>query len=121
MKTRSTSFRAILPVALLGCAILSLPQASLAADQQDTAGAVQSKLKKSEYKNVQVRVDGGGVATLTGTVDLYEYKMNADKAAHKAKGVTAVRNDIQVAGPTVPDQELQKRLTDRLAYDRVGY
>jgi hyperosmotically inducible periplasmic protein len=121
MKNRSTSFRAMLSVALVGCALLSIPHASLAADDQDPAAAVRSKLKKSEYKNVQVRVDGGGVATLTGTVDLYEYKMNADKAVHKVKGVTAVRNDIQVAGPTVPDQELQKRLTDKLAYDRVGY
>jgi osmotically-inducible protein OsmY len=123
MKTRSNLFRAILPVGLLACAILAVPRISPAAglDQQDAASAVRSKLKKSEYKNVQVNVDGNGIATLSGTVDLYEYKMNADKAAHKAKGVVAVRNDIQVAGPTIPDAQLQKQLTEKLAYDRVGY
>jgi osmotically-inducible protein OsmY len=32
-----------------------------------------------------------------------------------------VRNDIEVAGPTVSDQELQQKLGEKLAYDRVGY
>ena len=88
---------------------------------KDAASEVQSKLKKSEYKNVQVSVDANGIATLTGTVDLYEYKLNADKAAHKAKGVTAVRNDIQVGGPNIPDEVLQKQISEKLTYDRVGY
>ena len=72
------------------------------------AGAVRAKLDKSQFKDVQVSVDANGIATLTGTVSLYEYKADADKATHKVKGVTAVRNDIQVAGPSVPDSQLQK-------------
>ncbi len=40
-----------------------------------------------------------GIATLTGTVDLYEYKADADKRVHKVKGITGVRNQIEVAGP----------------------
>ena len=47
-----------------------------------------------------------GIATLSGTVDLYEYKVDADKRVHKVKGVEAVRNEIEVAGPSVSDQEL---------------
>jgi osmotically-inducible protein OsmY len=82
---------------------------------------VHSKLDKSQYKDVQVNVDANGVATLTGTVSLYEYKADADKKVHKVKGVTAVRNEIQVAGPDVPDVQLQKTLGEKLAYDRVGY
>ena len=62
---------------------------------------------------MKVAVDNG-IATLTGTVDLYEYKVNADKRIHKAKGVKAVRNDIQVAGPSVPDQELKDKLVEKL-------
>ena len=115
--------RSIFGAALLACAFLAIPQSSPAAGfgQQDTATAVKAKLNKSEYKDVNVSVDANGIATLTGTVTLYEYKMNADKAAHKAKGVVAVRNDIQVAGPSIPDQQLQKQLTEKLMYDRVGY
>ena len=85
-----------------------------------TTSDVQSKLNKSEFKDVKVSVDNG-IATLSGTVDLYEYKVNADKRTHKVKGVEAVRNDIQVAGPSVSDQELKSKLGDKLAYDRVGY
>ena len=62
-----------------------------------------------------------GIATLTGTVDLYEYKADADKRVHKVKGVTGVRNQIEVGGPTVSDQELQTKLAEKLSYDRVGY
>jgi len=39
----------------------------------------------------------------------------------KVKGVNAVRNEIQVAGPTVPDAQLKEKLAEKLAYDRVGY
>jgi osmotically-inducible protein OsmY len=118
-------------VAALAGALLSLPQVSLgavsgmgarsfAADDSGAAGDAQSKLNKSQFKNVKVTVEGG-VATLTGTVDLYEYKVDADKRIHKIKGVNAVRNDIVVAGPNVSDAELQAKLGEKLTYDRVGY
>jgi len=124
MKTTRSFTRDKFYAALLACAILALPQTSHAAglgQQGDTATAVKSKLGKSQFKDVQVSVDANGIATLTGTVDLYEYKMNADKTAHKVKGVVAVRNDIQVGGPVIPDEQLQKQLSERLTYDRVGY
>ncbi len=112
---------AVFPAAILG-AILVFPQLSqAAADQQDVAGAVRAKLVKSQYKDVQVSVDPNGIATLAGTVSLYEFKADADKAAHKVKGVAAVRNEIQVAGPSVSESQLQKSLLEKLSYDRVGY
>jgi osmotically-inducible protein OsmY len=113
--------KALALAAALAAAILISPQVSLAAGQHDVAGAVRAKLDKSQFKNLQVSVDANGIATLSGTVSLYEYKADADKATHKVKGVTAVRNDIEVAGPSVPDSQLQKTLSEKLAYDRVGY
>ncbi len=107
--------------ALFGTALL-LPQLAQAApDQQDLAGAVHAKLNKSQFKDVQVNVDANGVATLSGTVANYEYKADADKIVHKVKGVAAVRNDIQVAGPEVSDAQLQKVLLDKLTYASMGY
>ena len=119
----------------LAGALLSLPQVSLAAgplvfpssaafeaqNGNQLTGEVQSKLNKSQFKNIKVSVDDNGIVTLTGTVDLYEYKADAEKRVHKAKGIAAVRNNIQVAGPNIPDQELQAKLGEKLAYDRVGY
>jgi osmotically-inducible protein OsmY len=102
---------------------ISLPQVSKAAGQDNTnvASAVQSKLDKKQFANVKVSVDGNGIVTLSGTVDLYEYKMDADKRTHKVKGVAGVRNEIEVAGPAVPDAQLKEKLAEKLAYDRVGF
>jgi hyperosmotically inducible periplasmic protein len=107
--------------AALVAAVLSFSPCLSVAQSQDAAAAVHAKLDKSQYKDVQVAVDANGVATLTGTVPLYEYKADADKTVHKVKGVTAVRNEIQIGGPSVPDGQLQKSLGEKLAYDRVGY
>ncbi len=120
--TRTIDSRRLLVLAAaLFAAFLTLSSVASAAQPQDVSAAVRSKLDKSQYKDVQVNVDANGVATLTGTVGLYEYKADADKAVHRVKGVTAVRNDIQVAGPSVPDSPLEKSLGEKLAYDRVGY
>jgi osmotically-inducible protein OsmY len=120
--------------ATLAAAFMGLPQASFAAPVSPVSGAAlqveqatpaandaAARLNKKQFQNVIVAVDANGIATLTGTVDLYEYKVDADKRIHKAKGVTAVRNDIQVAGPAVPDQELKDKLVEKLQYDQVGY
>jgi len=120
--TRTIDSRKLLVLAaVLFAALFTLSPVASAADAQDVAGAVRAKLGKSQYKNIQVRVDPNGVATLTGSVGLYEYKADADKTVHKVKGVTAVRNDIEVAGATVSDGQLEKSLGEKLAYDRVGY
>jgi hyperosmotically inducible protein len=120
--TPSAVFAVALTAGLASSPIISsaTPAPAAAADNSDTTSNVQAKLNKSQFKDVKVSVDGG-VATLSGTVDLYEYKADADKRVHKVKGVSAVRNDIQVAGPDVPDQELQAKLLEKLTYDQVGY
>jgi len=121
----------ISPTALLAAALmvapLGLPQASLAspasgigAGQQDNGNDAQGRLNKSQFKDVKVTVDNG-IATLTGSVNLYEYKKDAANRVRKAKGVMAVRNDIQVAGPSVSDEQLKAKLAEKLTYDRVGY
>lgn len=123
--------RAALLAATLSGALLGLPQVSLAAQPQalisgeaasdnPMASDAAARLNKKQYRDVKVSVENG-IATLTGTVDLYEYKTDAEKRVHRAKGVTAVRNLIEVAGPNLPDKDLQAKLAEKLAYDRVGY
>ena len=62
-----------------------------------------------------------GIVTLAGTVNLYQDKLDAAKKVKKLANVTGVRDDIAVAGETVPDNQLQQKLAKKLAYDRVGY
>ena len=109
-------------------ALLSLPQASFAAPRtsgaaigmEDESSAAAAKLDKKQFKDVKVTVENG-IATLTGAVDLYEYKADAGKRVQKVKGIAGVRNQIQVAGPAVSDDQLKAKLLEKLEYDRVGY
>ena len=59
--------------------------------------------------------------TLTGTVNLYQDKLDAAKKVKKIANVSGVRNDIVVAGQNIPDAQLQQKLAKKLASDRVGY
>jgi hyperosmotically inducible periplasmic protein len=117
--------RVTLLASILAGALLALPQASHAeqssgASLQTQDANAQARLNKKQFSNVKVDVQNG-IATLTGTVDLYEYKLDAGKRVLHANGVTAVRNDIQVGGPNLSDAALEKKLGEHLAYSREGY
>ena len=55
-------------------------------------------LDNKRFKDVKASVQNG-VVTLTGTVDLYSAKVDADNRAHHRKDVKGVENQIEVAGP----------------------
>ncbi|HEX3435748.1 MAG TPA: BON domain-containing protein [Pseudacidobacterium sp.] len=96
---------------------------AVAQDAQDTqikSDVLNKALNKSQFKNVQANVQNG-IVTLTGTVDVYDVKADADRRAHRIKNVKGVENEIEVAGSEVPDQELQNKLVKAIEYDRVGY
>ncbi|MGH9600413.1 MAG: BON domain-containing protein [Terracidiphilus sp.] len=113
---------------MLAGALLCLSQIAFGAGnpgaqaQQGNAAAMHAavRLKGKQFSRVNVTVNNG-VATLTGSVNLYEYKEKAGSTAKGTKGVTAVENEIQVAGPEVSDAQLEKKLAPALAYNRVGY
>ena len=129
MTNTMRSIQSALAAAMLAAALLSSPlvtraaaQASAAPAQQENpaAAALAARLGKKQFKDVRVTVDNG-IATLSGSVGLYEFKTDAAKTALHTKGVNAVRNDIQVAGQNIPDKQLQAKLVEQLTYDRVGF
>jgi hyperosmotically inducible periplasmic protein len=88
---------------------------------EQTQQAVNHKIHDAKHlQGVNSSVEDG-IVTLTGTVNLYQDKLDAAKKIKKVANVTGVRNDIVVAGDTVADEQLQKKLSKQLAYDRVGY
>jgi osmotically-inducible protein OsmY len=93
--------------------------AVFAQNDSETQAAVQKALNSSRFKGIQGSVQNG-VATLTGTVDLVATKINADQKVHHVKGVTAVRNDVEVAGAEISDQQLQQKLQKAITYDLWG-
>lgn len=81
---------------------------------------VSKALDNKRFKDVKVAVQNG-VVTLTGTVDLYAAKEDADNKAHHRRNVKGVQNLIEVDGPVVEDVTLRNKLAEKLTYDRVGY
>ena len=89
-------------------------------DQQIQQSVSQKIHEAKQLQNVSSSVEDG-IVTLTGTVNLYQNKLDAAKKVKKLANVSGIRNDIAVAGETKPDSQLQQKLAKQLAYDRVGY
>lgn len=94
-------------------------QPASAADPQIQADLTHS-LNNKRMHGVTVQV-ANGVVVLTGSVQNLADKIDAQKKAEKVHNVVSVQNHIEVAGPTVSDEELQNKLLNKLFYDREGY
>ena len=121
---RNKSFRstaaAALAVAVLG-SLLAAQTASAARYDTQIQNLVEHKLAtKNQFHAVQSSVEDG-IVTLTGTVDLYQRKLDAAKLARKTAHVQGVRNLIRVAGAEVADAQLGEKLASKLRYVREGY
>ena len=94
------------------------------ANDSQTLMEVQKSLDNKRFADVHASVKNG-IVTLTGTVDVYATKEDAEHKIHHKKGVAAVQNMIQVQGggsaAEVSDIDLRTKLAEKLAYDRVGY
>lgn len=81
---------------------------------------VHKALDNKRFQNVTAAVHDGDVV-LSGTVQLYADKADADDRVHHVKKVKGVDNEIQVAASPVSDAALRNKLATELSYDRVGY
>ena len=110
----------LLVVGLLGATLMADTGAASRYDNQIQTAVTQKLAAKREFSNVKASV-AEGIVTLTGTVDLYQGKLDAAKVARKAGHAQGVRNLVDVAGPNVADAELEQKLAKKLRYVRVGY
>lgn len=107
-------------VALLLSVATPAVRAQKANDAQILSDA-QRQLKDKKFSGVHVQVQGG-VVQLTGQVDRYADKADAEKRIDKMHEAASVRNEISVAGAgNVSDAELYQKLGKQLVYDRQGY
>ena len=117
MKTKLFALSAAALLVLLSMTAMAAPGRTDQLIQQ----AVSAKIHDaSRLQNVRSSVEDG-IVTLTGTVNLYQDKLDAAKKVKKLANVNGVRNQIVVAGETMPDSQLEQKLAKKLAYDRVGY
>jgi hyperosmotically inducible periplasmic protein len=125
--TKFTSMRAKfakLAGSLLAIGLLSATLAAQTAvtryDNQIQTSVTQKLGKKAAFNDVKANVEDG-IVTLTGTVDLYQRKLDAAKTARKLANVQGVRNLITVSGPEVSDAQLEQKLSTKMLYVRSGY
>jgi osmotically-inducible protein OsmY len=110
----------LLAIGLLSATLAAQPAAAARYDTQIQTTITHKLAAKSQFASVKSSVEDG-IVTLTGTVDLYQRKLDAAKLARKTASVQGVRNLITVAGPNVPDEQLEQKLAKKLTYVREGY
>jgi hyperosmotically inducible protein len=110
----------LLAAGLLSATLIAQTAAATRYDNQIQTNVTEKLAKKSQFSDVKSSVEDG-IVTLTGTVDLYQRKLDAAKLARKTASVQGVRDLITVAGPNVPDQQLEQQLDRKLTFVRVGY
>jgi hyperosmotically inducible protein len=109
----------LLAVGLMNTMLMAETAAARFDNQIQTA--VTKKLAaKNQFKNVTASTEDG-IVTLTGTVDLYQRKLDVAKTARKTANVQGVRNLVTVAGAEVADAQIEQKLATKLRYVRVGY
>jgi hyperosmotically inducible periplasmic protein len=110
----------LIAVALLSVTLFADTGAASRYDNQVQTAVTHKLDAKKQFRDVKASVEDG-IVTLTGSVDLYQRKLDAAKLARKAAHVQGVRNLITVGGPDVPDAQLEQKLATKLRYVRVGY
>jgi hyperosmotically inducible protein len=110
----------LLAVGLLSVALAAETSPAARYDNQIQNLVTHKMASKNQFNNVTANVEDG-IVTLTGTVDLYQRKLDAARLAHKTAKVQGVRNLITVEGSNVPDEVIEEKLATKLRYVRVGY
>jgi hyperosmotically inducible protein len=120
LKKASKFIGGMLAVGLLSATLVAQTPAAARYDSQIQTAVTHKLAAKKQFHDVQSSVEDG-IVTLTGTVDLYQRKLDAAKLARKTASVQGVRNLITVAGPNVSDEQLEQKLARQLTYVRNGY
>ncbi|HTW30401.1 MAG TPA: BON domain-containing protein [Candidatus Sulfotelmatobacter sp.] len=122
--TRNKSLRSLagslLAVGFLSATLVAETNAASRYDIQIENKVTQKLASKNQFSNIKADTEDG-IVTLTGTVDLYQRKLDAAKLARKTADVQGVRNLISVDGPNVPDAQLEQKLGKQMNYVRSGY
>lgn len=107
-------------VLTFGLSALAQTDTGLTSDQIVAKRVADRLTNQVRFHRINVQADDR-VVSLSGTVELYIDKVDAERKAEKAEGVSSVRNEIVVEGKNVSDAELWDTLANKLRYDRVGY
>ncbi len=118
MKINLRVLTSFLSVGLLSVGLAA--QTTSARYDSDIQSRVTQRLAKTrEFRNLQATTEDG-IVTLTGSVDLYQQKLDAARKVRKLDNVQGVRNLVAVTS-SAPDAAVEAKLNRKLHYDRMGY
>ncbi|HVO80779.1 MAG TPA: BON domain-containing protein [Terriglobales bacterium] len=106
-------------VGILSATLVAQTGGAARYDRDIQSRVAQQFASKAEFRNLQAGVEDG-IVTLTGSVNLYQQKLDAAKKVRKMDKVQGVRNLIEVSS-TAPDARLAAQLDRKLYFDRIGY
>ncbi len=119
MKRYFAALNSLLMVGLLSAGLSAQTTAAGRYDNALHAKVTQELADKKQFQNLQASVEDG-IVTLTGSVDLYQQKLDAAKKVRKTDKVQGVRNLIEVRIDRA--RRSAHGTTDhKLYYDRIGY
>ena len=107
-------------VALLSASLAAQTTGASRFDAAIRSRAAQQLSSKQQFRNVKAAVEDG-IVTLTGSVDLYQQRLDAAHQIRKVHEVQGVRNLIAVSSEAVSDAQLKSELNRKLHFDRIGY
>ena len=119
MKGFLKTLGSLVVVGILSVTLVAQTSSAARYDRDIQSRVAQQLADKKEFRNLQSSVDDG-IVTLTGSVDLYQQKLDAAKKVRKLDKVQGVRNLIEVSS-TALDAQLAAQLDRKLYFDRIGY
>ena len=119
MKSTLRVLSSLLTAGILSATLVAQTTGAGRYDQNIQSKAVQKLAEKTEFRNVHASVEDG-IIDLTGSVDLYQQKLDATKRVRKIDKAQGVRNQIVVSS-TAPDAQLAATLDRKIYFDRIGY
>ena len=116
---RSTSLFSTMVVLFATCLLITPASADKSSDQQIQKDVEKLLQGKKEFQSVTATTDDQ-IVTLQGTGNLLVDQVNLEERVKRIKRVDGVRNHV-TSNSHLPDDKPCEVLSDKLAYDRVGY
>lgn len=100
--------------------LIAAPVLHAQANDTQLQSKAEKTLHSKRFKNIHVAVQNGAI-TLSGTVNYFSDKVDAQKRVQKADRNAAIENSIQVSTTEVPNQQLGQKLSNDINNSRIGY
>src|SRR5438477_8176546 len=120
MTAKKAIFSSLLMVGLLGASLFAQSSSAGRYDTTIQTSVTHKLTDNQKFHNVKSSVDDG-IVTLTGTVDLYQDKLDAAKAAKSKRTCRASGTLFKLLDPRVPKSKCTSRWSRRFTNNGLAW